>query len=231
MNIAPENSPRFNFTAYPKAPDLEMRLRIILGRGIFERASFEMFMQHTKRRDTAIEVGAHVGSWTLGLSRLFRHVVGFEPQPENRSYLQDNLKRAKAINVTVYPKAVTSKIGQQFLISTGQDTRNSGQAHLMPRVAANQNGIPVECMRLDDLTLNASINRVDAIKIDVEGMELDVLRSGAELIRTHKPTILLEINSLCARYGFTSEQILDYMSDARYHEAGRHRYDYIFVPN
>lgn len=233
MNKLLQNSPLIHFSEYPRAPDLEMCLRIILGRGIFERTSFEQFMRHVKYRNTAIEIGAHVGSWTLGLSRLFHHVVGFEPQPENRAYLEKNLKRASVSNVTVHPMAVTSKLEQQFSITSGHVTRNSGQAHLIPRSQANQNMTPVECVRLDDLMFDSvsATSKVNALKIDVEGMELDVLKSGSELIKGHKPVILLEINGLCNRYGFTPEEILDYMNDIGYHEVDRHRCDHIFVPN
>lgn len=203
----------------------------MLGRGIFERDSFEKFMQHARRRDTAVEVGSHVGSWTIGLSKLFRKVIGFEPQPENRKYLDENIARADAKNIKIHPFAVTD-IKQDFSISANGATRNSGMAYLIPEHCANDNAIPVECVRLDDIiSMDLQKSSLDALKIDVEGMELEVLRSGVELIKEHKPTIILEINRHCARYGFTKEDILDHMNDTGYHQADKIRHDYIFVPN
>src|SRR5690349_20915389 len=100
-------SPHIPVSQYPSAPDPEMQQRIRLGRGIFERSSFKGFMQQTKAREIAVDVGAHVGSWTLGFSKLFQGVIAFEPHPVNRDYLERNIILANASNVTVYPFAVT----------------------------------------------------------------------------------------------------------------------------
>jgi FkbM family methyltransferase len=234
MGKITENSPRIPFKEYPRAPDLEMSFRIMLGRGIFERTSFREFMKYTPKRDVAVEVGSHVGSWTLGLSKLFQRVVGFEPQPVNRQYLEKNIDRANAKNITIHPYAVVSRLNQEFCISASGETRNSGMAHLIPRIRANDNMPPVRCVRLDDILATDpgyAHSSIDALKIDVEGMELEVLRGGVQTIKANRPTILLEINERCTRYGFSKEDILDQMNDLGYREAERTRNDYIFVPN
>lgn len=227
------NSPYIPILEYPRAPDLEMALRIILGRGIFERRSFEKFMSHAKGRNTVIEVGAHVGSWTLGFSKLFEHVVGFEPQPQNRAHLNDNIARANARNIQIYPFAIVNDLRKKFQISASGTTRNSGMAHLTPDDPTNQNGISVECVALDEFlktSIVQCVRSIDAIKIDVEGMELEVLKSGKELIREHKPTLLVEVNRSCSRYGISHEEIFDYLSDQGYENADKTRNDFIFVP-
>jgi len=226
-------SPHIPLLQYPIAPDLEMSLRIILGRGIFERRSFAKFMSHAPRRDTVIEVGAHVGSWTLGFSKLFQNVVGFEPQPRNRKFLNENIARAKADNIVIHPYAAVSSLTQEFQISASGSTRNSGMAHLIPAGDANEVGIPIECVVLDHF-LGAVIAEqgchIDAIKIDVEGMELDVLKGAEEIIHAHRPTILLEVNRHCARYGISAEEVFDYMTDSGYKNVDRFKKDFTFVP-
>lgn len=224
-------SPHIPFHAYPSSPDLEMRLRIILGRGIFERSSFKMFMRHTESRDIAVDVGSHVGSWALGLSKLFGNVIAFEPHPTNRVYLEANIRQAHAINITTYPHAVMNDVQQSFRITAENTTRNSGQMYLSPASSSPHNSLPVECVRLDDVLGDLALTRkINALKVDVEGAELSVIRSGTEIIQEHKPTILLEINGLSARFGVTSEQVLDHMSDIGYRHIDRHRYDFVFRP-
>ena len=127
-----EYSPHIPFSEFPRAPDFEMGVRIILGRGIFDRRSFEHLMRHTPSRDVAVDVGAHVGSWTIGFSKLFGSVVSFEPQPTNRDYLEKNILRAHAENVVIRPEAVINDLSQIFSISATGSTRNSAMTHLKP---------------------------------------------------------------------------------------------------
>ena len=166
------SAPHIPFSQYPLAPDWEMRLRIMWGRGIFERSAFNLFMRSTPCRDVAIDVGAHVGSWSLAMSKLFNRVVAFEPHPNNRSYLEKNIRRAAASNITVRPYAVSSRIEQEFYITASGATRNSGQAHLVQPGETLAHAIPVQCVKLDSLldTLPGT-SRVSAVKIDVEGLE------------------------------------------------------------
>jgi FkbM family methyltransferase len=226
-------SPHIPLREYPRAPDFEMTARIALGRGIFERASFELLMRHTPQRDVAVEVGAHVGSWTLGMSKLFNNVIGFEPHPVNRLYLERNLERAKPDNVTILPYAVAEYAERAFRITALHLTRNSGGAHLVPGQAEVPNTSPVAAVRLDDALpphLQGS-RRMSTLKIDVEGMELSVMRSGEDIIRAHRPTVLLEINRNCQRYGVRGEQeVQDYMSDIGYRQTGRNHNDFVFIP-
>lgn len=232
MKKLTETSPYIPLTEYPRTPDLEMGVRIFLGRGIFERTSFKKFMSYIPGRQSVVEVGSHVGSWTLGFARLFNRVVGFEPHPVNRAYLLKNIERARTPGrVEVYPYAVTDNLSAEFSISANGATRNSGMAHLIPREVANDNTPSVTCVRLDDVlkTHFTPAASLDALKVDVEGMELNVLKSGQSLIREFKPTILLEINRHCARYGHSVEEIYDHMSDLGYREADRTRNDHIFV--
>ncbi len=226
-----ETSPYIPLSRYPKAPDWEMTLRILAGRGIFERRSFDNLIRHATDKDIAIDVGAHVGSWTIGMSRLFSTVVSFEPHPVNRAYLQSNIQRAGANNVVVYSAALIDqpRLTQKFAISAAGTTRNSGMPYLSP--ANGGGGVPVKCATLDSYTdhfLYAG-RRIGAIKVDVEGLELAVVMGGKNVIGEFKPAVMLEINGRCARYGISPEQVFDQMSDLGYREAARSRHDYVFT--
>lgn len=209
-----------------------MTARIALGRGIFERTSFELLMRHAPVRDVAVEVGAHVGSWTLGMSKLFKSVIGFEPHPVNRHYLERNLARAQPANVTILPFAVTEDPQLAFRITALHLTRNSGGAHLVWGQEAAPDTAPVTAVRLDDiLPQHVPLGRqIGIMKVDVEGLELSVLRSGEAMLRAHRPAVLLEINRNCQRYGVSGEQVHDYMSDIGYRQSGRNHNDFVFVP-
>jgi FkbM family methyltransferase len=220
-------SPYIPLAHYPKAPDWEMTLRILAGRGIFERRSFQNFMNGVRGHDVAIDVGAHVGSWTLGMSRCFNRVISFEPHPVNRSYLMRNMERANATNVMVCSEALVNRpnLKQEFSISAAGTTRNSGMAHLVSSGEKTPSATPVICSTLDKVadTLIMAGQRVNALKVDVEGLELAVIQGGQHIIETFKPTIMLEINGRCAQYGVRQEDVFDHMSDIGYREVSRSR--------
>jgi|GEM_PF-3615442 len=213
--------PRIPLIHYPTAPDFKTRAQILMGRGIFNRRSFNSFMKHVDSRDAAVEVGAHVGGWTLSLSKLFKRVISFEPQPTNRDFLRKNLETAHVSNTTIRPEAVANNLQQDFSISqTG--TRHIPQAHT---------NTPVKFVRLDDV-LKTEIpdgQQIGALKINAGGLGLEVLKSGTEIIKQHMPTILLRIDRNTAIYGDT-DKIYEYMSALGYKEAQTIRNNHIFVP-
>jgi hypothetical protein len=69
QSITKNSSFHVPFLEYPRAPDFEMNLRILWGRGIFDRKSFENLMAHTKTHDVAVDIGSHVGSWAIPMSK------------------------------------------------------------------------------------------------------------------------------------------------------------------
>jgi hypothetical protein len=58
--------------------------------------------------------------------------------------------------------------------------------------------VTVECHRLDDLAERLGVVRLDVIKADVEGAEVEMFDGGAELIGRTRPAILFEVNDLQA---------------------------------
>ena len=65
---------------------------------------------------------------------------------------------------------------------------------------------------------NPQIQRLDVIKIDIEGAELDALKGGEKTLAKFRPLILMEINQKTIKAaGLTSKYLLDYMSNMGYH--------------
>lgn len=228
-------APRLKLQEYPIAPDAEMTARIALGRGIFDRTSFNRFVHHATSTDIAVDVGAHVGSWSIGFSRIFDRVVSFEPHPVNRGFLETNLVRAHADNVVVHSEAVMDRKGmlsQEFCISALSESRNSGMPHLVAADKAGTNDTPVVCIDLDTALadLNPENGRIGALKIDIEGGELSAIKGAERVIREHQPAILLEINRHAQRYGSSQQEIYRHMAGLDYIATSVWRNDHVFVP-
>lgn len=137
-------------------------------------------------RKIFIDVGAHIGSV---IASVIDHdpsvsVIAVEPVPEKARNLIARFPR-----VEVHECALGDREGE---VGFFVDTALSGYSSLLtPREAnaARTREIRVSIRRLDDLTQS---DRVDVIKIDVEGAELGVLRGGELLLARSRPTILFE---------------------------------------
>lgn len=125
----------------------------------------------------AVDCGAHRGTITAQLCRRFFRVIAIEPGP----LAQQIQPPAVVINVALgkEPSRCSMRDGPE----------NTGQRHCVP-------GEDVPVIPLDALGLHP-----DFVKIDVEGMERDVLLGGADTIRNFRPVVMIEENGLSERYG------------------------------
>jgi FkbM family methyltransferase len=142
-------------------------------------------LPHVPKRGMAVDVGAHIGIWTRMLADKFKWVTAFEPELDNFACLETNaghLKNARLLNVAL--GAIPSSCS--MVLPTGG---NSGCWRV-------RDGGGTEMRTLDSYQLN----KVDLIKIDVEGLEGEVIQGARETIACWHPTVVFEENGLGARY-------------------------------
>jgi FkbM family methyltransferase len=141
--------------------------------------------------DVAIDVGAHVGTWTLPLSQISNKVVAFEPHPGSRSTLCENLRLNKIENVLVSDKALWSSSGRRKLkICSGPGGSTLMDLVVNPSYFVGE--IEVETTTLDEFVAQSKLGRIDFIKIDTEGAELEVLKGSQNTIANYKPKLVIE---------------------------------------
>lgn len=159
-----------------------------------QRCELLSLLKGLQPNDVAVDVGANKGSYLWALSRAVPQgrVVAFEPQPCLVDYLRDAVGANGLKNVCVEPQGVSQQPGKMLLAIPGSKAGSPG-ASLEAKVLArpDASSIEVGVTSLDAYFANEK-RRVGAIKIDVEGHELAVLRGAAELIRRDAPTIVCE---------------------------------------
>ena len=148
-----------------------------------------------------VDVGSHIGSF-LGLLRRYapqgRHVA-FEPSPTKSKWLKRRFR-----DVEIFPYAVADRAGTAVF---EENAALSGYSHLLSGGAPKAQGgglshYDVQMCRLDDVLRDR--DRLDLIKIDVEGGELAVLRGAETLIRKWQPAIIFECGS---EYGLEKKKL------------------------
>jgi FkbM family methyltransferase len=118
-------------------------------------------------------------------------VFSFEPDPGNARRLQRNLERNKLENVTIIRKGVWSTSGRHAFAVADQSSPDRGTGRFVE--GEGETSTLLECVAIDDFVQTAPFP--DAIKCDVEGAEVEVLRGATKLLTTQRPWIVCEMHS------------------------------------
>ncbi|MEK7101792.1 MAG: FkbM family methyltransferase [Patescibacteria group bacterium] len=140
---------------------------------------FTIARAFVNEQSVVIDIGAHIGTFALPLAAMAGNVIAFEPSPEAFALLAHNVAENKA-SIQLVNKALGSEKGSGTLV-----VRNAANAGANTLVEGGN--IPVT-------TLDDEVTHANFIKIDVEGMELEVLEGGTRLIERARPVVLFEVN-------------------------------------
>jgi FkbM family methyltransferase len=148
-----------------------------------------------------VNVGAHIGTVCLPLAKVAARVTAFEPFPRSFDHLKRNVELNSMRNVRMYNAALGDKHERIFFLDDTSERikRNSGGMHVLTAddvrsgarsahmARADDAGVP--CVTLDSLDLP----RIDAMLVDVEGMEDKLLAGARTTLRRDLPLLLIEI--------------------------------------
>jgi len=171
-------------------------------------------LSHCDSFVAAIDIGAHVGTWTVDLQEQFFKVYAFEPVKE---HVECFLKNVDTSNVDLFVCALGDEAGD-ITLSYAQ-SGNSGTSAIM-----DGGEYTASVCTLDSFQFES----IDYIKIDVEGFELQVLKGAAETIKSNRPVINIEVKNTCERFGYKQEDILDYLKELGMQPVGRTVDDWVW---
>jgi len=189
--------------------------------GTYEPGVRRIFRKVLPLGGVALDIGANVGWHTLLMASLVGasgRVLAVEANPFLRQRLYDHLCLNHLRQVDVMPYAVAETEGIIEFYAPALNDPNSGNGHIVEPGPAFPGGtIRVEARRLDAITSASGIERLDLIKIDVEGFEWRVFRGGEETIAKFRPHIIFEYDRKSgSRGGGTPELISEFLRAQRY---------------
>jgi FkbM family methyltransferase len=143
--------------------------------------------------DVALDVGGCWGETALWMATLVGasgRVHCFEPSRSNLGLLADNLERnpAMAARVSVHAEPLGGRAGEQvwFEDAIAASTKAYDSAE-----EARAGAIPMTTDTIDAMVARGALDRVDFIKMDVEGAELEILKGATHTLRTQQPRLAL----------------------------------------
>ena len=163
-----------------------------------------------------IDVGANFGVYTLVASKLAGaagKVIAIEPTAQSFAVLRQNIALNHFANVRAFQVALTQTRGKAWLYHGWDPVGNS----LGMDPLRGDEGEEVQTESLDNLLEENSIDRVDVIKVDVEGAEELVLRGATRTLITNSPVVIFEFNPGCAaRLGLSPGGARDFLQGLGY---------------
>lgn len=155
----------------------------------YEPETTRFFKKHIKRGMTVIDAGANVGYFAHIFARLVGpegKVYAFEPDQENLPFLYKNTARFK--NVTVMPYALSDEDGEV----AWYHVVGANESHtLVPDPIPVKKNYEKQIVRA--VTLDSSIKeKINMLKLDVEGVEDRVFRGMKRHLAEDKPTVVFE---------------------------------------
>jgi len=190
------------------------------GRLDHDQNALPLILEHIKEGDVVIDAGAFIGDHTIAYAKavgINGSVIAFEPNPVAFKCLVHNCPSVYAFNY-----GLNSHAGCSFL----KIDKNVGASSL------GESGEPVKLMCLDELNLD----RLDFIKMDIEGYEVKALKGGINLIARFRPKMWIEVNRGCLeKQGSSVKELFETVIGMGYDiepypEDGGDQYDILCLP-
>lgn len=145
----------------------------------------------------AFDVGANIGFWTVPLAAAASTVHAYEPLRTNAERLRRNLaENGLQERVRIHPVGLSDAAGHATLRVLEDPDRSplTGNAALDIDSLASSAAEDIALTTLDDHVTGLDLERIDLIKVDIEGHENAFFRGAMETIRTFRPVMWVEWN-------------------------------------
>ncbi len=176
-----------------------------------------------RQGDTVLELGANRGIFTVLFSRIVGpggRVEALEPVPVTFEKLQGAVANSRLTNVTCHQLAAGAVNARQTIYLPGDvDGQASLLCHEAGAWADTESPREFECeiVRIDDWLSSRGIQKIDFVKLDVEGAERPALQGMPEMLRSMQPVVHLEYEpAWMEAFGYGPEELVQTLRSAGY---------------
>lgn len=163
---------------------------IIISEGNFENIELQIVSNNLKENSVFFDIGANIGFYSLSLAKMFNNIKihAFEPVKETFLDLESNISKNNISNKIIVNNVAVGDVNGNVFITNEYHSSN-----YLVNASSTQHKEEVKLITIDSYIKDNSIDKIDFIKIDVEGRELLVLKGANESLRIFKPFILVEL--------------------------------------
>jgi len=182
-------------TLIPNDKGISERLLLF---NVHEPLVTKLLIRELKEGMTCLEVGGNLGYYATLESKIVGDkgkIIAIEPSPRNFSYLKHNLEQQNRSNYEVYNFACGNQEGEvKFLVSD-----KSNRCMVIKdgdEIPSDLEVIKIPIKKLDIFLKEKGIEKIDFIRMDVEGYERNILEGAMKLLTKFKPLMLVEVHKM-----------------------------------
>jgi FkbM family methyltransferase len=187
--------------------------------GSYELPTVRFIRKNLTPSSIFFDVGAQMGYLSLVAASAAKgvQVYAFEPEQNNLTRFNHNIALNDISTIRVVEQAVSDATGTLKLYLA--DNNNAGTHSTIPGVTnVSERFLELPCTTLDDFVRAEGISRIDLIKVDVEGGELEVIRGAHRTLAKCTPTLILEMSdALQEARAFSTSSFKQMLADMGYH--------------
>ena len=203
---------------YPE--DLRTAPDVLVNTGTYEPVESEALLRAAAGARVIFDVGANIGFYSLHWAAALApggSVHAFEPVPVTFERLQRNIE-LNGVGDTVL--ASNFALGsEKTTVTIYLPTFSGSSASSLKNLHPDEESIQVEARveTLDDYFASRGLDRLDFMKIDVEGAELLVLQGGVQTLSRHKPLLFMELLRKWAKpFGYHPNDVIALLGQQGY---------------
>ena len=182
-------------------------------------SNLKKLLSNEKGELTMIDIGANIGSVSLILAKIFTNSKIYAIEPTNYAFnkLKNNLNLNDEIKERVFLRQLfISNDKKPEKVWSSWNFENSNDKHLK-HLGTLKEIKKDSYHKLEDFILAENLKKVDFIKLDVDGYELDVLSSGENFLKNNKPVIFIEIAPyLYPEFGYNCKELVSFIQKLNY---------------
>ena len=174
-----------------------------------------IFIKYVDKNKNVLDIGACMGVMSMILSQLTtKKVYVYEPNPISFNLLTQNIKNNNIKNVIAHNYGIGNKFSETKIIYSHPENIGQTMLGVNKEQIKKSNGVKVDLFKLDDI----SVKNIGFIKIDVEGYELEVLRSGKNLLTNNEIVVAVEYHgfNINGKWKTTKSKVLNIMKKYKY---------------
>jgi FkbM family methyltransferase len=190
--------------------------RVIYERGMYEMGTMNFIQENLSAGGTFIDAGANIGVMSLAAAKTVGtqgRVLSFEPHPETRTILEKNIALNGFSQIEIQPLGLGSGRSTGTLFS---EEKNRGGASLIDYEENDEHGAEIQIASLDSLVEGLNLDKLDLIKIDIEGWEFEMLKGAKETLNKLRPALIVEIDLHRKLEGGTVAEMVDFLVELGY---------------
>jgi len=196
--------------------DIEDRNMFLLGGDDKHKIAFLKDYANAAKNDkfTFLDIGAKSGNHSLVVSKIVSTVHAFEPNPKVREALNSKIYLNKLSNITVHPIGLSDR-NDRIPFFASEFNGNESGSFRSDHNLQNQYLQDLDVRVGDELMAEHHVSKVDMLKVDVAGVEREVIEGLCKTIKESRPLIILEL-SKSTRKSFGSKDDFESIFPADY---------------